>query len=50
MTSKKKGNKKESAETFIYTTYLLILQGREILQSTVDLVKNNLSLEVIVEH
>lgn len=27
--------------------YVIVLQGREILQSTVDLVQNNLNLEVI---
>lgn len=47
-TSVKKKRKKKSAETFIHIAYLLIFQGREILQSTVDLVKNNLNLEVIV--
>lgn len=36
------------SEKYIFTYVVMVIQGREILQSTVDLVQNNLNLEVIL--
>lgn len=32
----------------VYNSFICLFQGREILQSTVDLVQNNLNLEVLI--